>query len=110
MKNKLIELGNRISELRKQRKITQEELAETIGYSTNHISKLESARTNPSFDLLVKISNALNIELKELFYFENQRINKESIKKQMHKAIDNINIEQLKILQAVCNALKENMK
>ena len=41
-----------------------------INYSSNHIAKLESARTKPSFDLLVDIANALNIQLKDLFDFD----------------------------------------
>ena len=41
-----------------------------MNYSANHIAKLESARTNPSFDLLIKIAKALNIQIKDLFDFE----------------------------------------
>ncbi len=39
-------------------------------YSSNHIAKLESAGTKPSFDLLVDIANTLNVELKDLFDFD----------------------------------------
>lgn len=66
-------LGKRIADLRAKRGLTQEQLAEMIDYSTNHISKLELARTNPSFELLVGISKALNIELKDLFNFDSYK-------------------------------------
>lgn len=70
MKDTLTILGKRIAQLRTRRGLTQEKLAEMLHYSTNHISKLESARTNPSFELLFAISVALNVELKELFNFD----------------------------------------
>ena len=69
MNDTLVMLGKRIADLRTKRGFTQEKLAELIEYSTNHISKLELARTNPSFDLLVNISKALDVEMKELFNF-----------------------------------------
>lgn len=62
--------GKRIAEIRNKCGLTQEKLAEMVNYSSNHIAKLESARTKPSFDLLVDIANALNIQLKDLFDFD----------------------------------------
>lgn len=70
MNTELEILAKRIAYLRNKRKLTQEQLAEMSECSTNHISKLESARTNPSFDLLVNLAHSLNVELKELFYFD----------------------------------------
>lgn len=70
MKETLTILGKRIARLRTRRGLTQEKLAEMLHYSTNHISKLESARTNPSFELLFAISKALDVELKEIFNFD----------------------------------------
>lgn len=69
MEDLLVILGKRISDLRNRKGLTQEKLAEMINYSTNHIAKLESARTNPSFELLVNIAKAFDIELMELFNF-----------------------------------------
>lgn len=69
--DELVLIGKRISEIRNKRGLTQEKLAEMVNYSANHIAKLESARTNPSFDLLVNISKALDIEVKDLFDFDN---------------------------------------
>lgn len=53
--------------------MTQEQLAEAIGYSTNHISKLELARSNPSFNIIIKIADALNVDMKEMFDFDEYR-------------------------------------
>lgn len=90
MNDILICLGKRIADLRNKRGLTQERLAELVNYSPNHISKLESARTNPSFDLLVKLSKAFNIEFKELFNF-NEYKSIEIMKKELLKEISSEN-------------------
>ena len=72
--DELILIGKRIAEIRCKRGLTQEKLAEIINYSANHIAKLESARTNPSFDLLVNIAKALNVSIKDLFDYDNNSI------------------------------------
>ena len=63
-------IGKKIAEIRNKRGFTQEKLAEMVNYSTNHIAKLESASTNPSFDLLVNIAKALDVQVKDLFDFD----------------------------------------
>ena len=96
MKDTLVALGKRIAYLRNKRGLTQEKLAELVNYSTNHIGKLESARTNPSFELLVNISKALDVELAELFDFSEYQ-NNEYIKREFSNLItsDNANLKQL---------------
>ena len=101
----LINLGKRIADLRIKHGYTQDKLAELVNYSTNHISKLELARTNPSFDLLVKLANAFKIELKELFYFdEHNEI--DFIKKQMHSMIENSDEKFITTLYKIQESLR----
>ena len=57
MEKHLVALGKRIAYLRNKKGYTQEKLAELVSYSTNHIGKLESARTNPSFELFNMLSD-----------------------------------------------------
>lgn len=104
MKNELTLLGKRIAELRNKRGLTQEQLAEMTGYSSNHIAKLESARTNPSFDLLVAIAKALQVEIKELFSFEEQK-EPEYIKNELQKILNNTDTDTLKLLYKFYEAL-----
>lgn len=104
MQDELNILGKRIAELRSKKGLTQEQLAELVGYSTNHISKLELARTNPSFELLIKISSALNIELKDLFDFKDY-ITPEYIRNEMTKIINSSNDKQLKLLYKIYHSV-----
>ena len=65
------ELGANIRKYRKLNKMTQEKLAELVDVEINSISSIETGKFFPSPDNLVKISNALDISLSDLFTFYN---------------------------------------
>ena len=58
--------GENLKNVRKQRGITQEELAETLGVSRQAISKWESDNGYPETEKLLVISEALNISVDSL--------------------------------------------
>ncbi len=64
------ELGKNIQKYRKLNKITQEKLAELVGIEINSISSIETGKYFPSPDNLVRIANALNIDISTLFCFK----------------------------------------
>lgn len=59
-------LGNKITELRKQLNLSQEELAEKVGVTRQTISKWELEETTPDINQAKKLSNIFNISLDEL--------------------------------------------
>ena len=54
-------LGNRLKELRKQKKLNQTELAEVIGISLNTLSNMESGKTDPSTETIIKLCEFFNV-------------------------------------------------
>ena len=62
-------IGKRIKYLRESKGLTQEKLAEKSGYSLDYIGKIEVNINNPGLQVLIKIANALEIHIKELFDF-----------------------------------------
>lgn len=62
-------LGKRIVELRKERKISQTELAFKCGKDPQSIERAESGKINPSAYYLSEIAQGLNVPLKKLFEF-----------------------------------------
>ncbi len=58
--------GKRVAELRKRRGITQAELAKVLGVTSQMIVYCERRASNPSLDLLVKLSGALEVTIGEL--------------------------------------------
>lgn len=65
-------LKNRLEELRKQRGIRQEELAEALEVSRQTIGSLENGRYNPSILLAFKISRYFGLPLEEIFLYEEE--------------------------------------
>lgn len=61
-------LGSNIKKYRKIADMTQEELAEKVGISSKHLSRIEIGNTFPSSALLEKLSIALNVSPAGLFY------------------------------------------
>lgn len=55
---------------RRERQLTQAQLAEAIGTSTNHFQRFESNAAGCSVDTLIDIAKALNIPLHKLFEFK----------------------------------------
>ena len=58
-----IEFGCRLRRARRERGFTQERLAEELNISTDHLGKLELGRRGVSIDLLIDMSNILNVSL-----------------------------------------------
>lgn len=65
-------IGLRIKGLRKSRKLSHEELAERAETSPNYVSRMERGTENPTLDMLIKISKALEVDMWELFDFKHE--------------------------------------
>jgi transcriptional regulator with XRE-family HTH domain len=61
------ELAQRIRELRREKKWSQERLAEEADMHRTYLAGIERALRNPSLENLLKIANALGVTLAELF-------------------------------------------
>ncbi|MBE6105340.1 helix-turn-helix domain-containing protein [Anaerovibrio lipolyticus] len=61
------DIGNKIRQYRKENNLSQEALAEKVDVNKNFIYKLESDQKSLSLQLAIKMANALNISLDELF-------------------------------------------
>ena len=62
-----MEIGKKIKELRMQKGLTQEELADRSELSKGFISQLERDLTSPSIQTLMDILQCLGTDLKEFF-------------------------------------------
>ena len=67
---KLIALGKNIQIARKEKKLSQNKLAELLNISREHLAKIETAKRCISLKLLFKVAEMLNIKEKDLFDFE----------------------------------------
>lgn len=60
-------MGLRIKELRKNRGLTGEQLAEMVGITKGYISELESGKKTPGAGLVLRLADALKVEAFELY-------------------------------------------
>ena len=65
-------MKNRLEELRKQRGIKQEDLASALEVSRQTIGSLENGRYNPSIILAFKIARYFQMNIEEIFIYEEE--------------------------------------
>ncbi|MBN8048948.1 helix-turn-helix transcriptional regulator [Paraclostridium bifermentans] len=65
-------MKNRLEQIRKQNKVTQEELATALEVSRQTIGSLENGRYNPSIILAFKIARYFNMAIEEIFIYEEE--------------------------------------
>ena len=72
-------IGSFLKELRKEKGLTQEQLAELMYVSDRTVSRWETGSNLPSLDILIRISDYYNVELSEILDGERKsgKMNKE---------------------------------
>ncbi|MBR2944812.1 MAG: helix-turn-helix transcriptional regulator [Clostridia bacterium] len=68
MDNELI-LKNNLQKLRKEKKLSQDELAKMVGTTRQTIISIEKSVFNPSAKLALLLCIALEVSFEEIFYF-----------------------------------------
>ncbi|CAH1856299.1 helix-turn-helix transcriptional regulator [Convivina intestini] len=59
---------NRIRKYRKQKGMTQADLAQQVGIARQTVNLIENGKYNPSLDLCIRICQCLNTDLNTLFW------------------------------------------
>jgi transcriptional regulator with XRE-family HTH domain len=96
---------------RKQRGLTQEELAALVDTASNYISLIESAKKFPSVDMLERISTALGVDT--LAFFTTQPLNTEyekhvlMVQKNLTMGINRVVRENLRELERLWRGNEE---
>ena len=70
-------MKNRLEEIRKQKGIKQEELAEAMKISRQTISSLENGRYNPSVILAIKLARYFEMKVEDIFIYEEEQDERE---------------------------------
>ncbi len=74
-------MQNRIQQLRKERRITQSELADAVEVTRQTIISLESGRYNASLVLAHKIAQYFGMQIEEIFIFNLEEENLNTMNK-----------------------------
>lgn len=63
-------MKNKIRELRRENKVTQDDLAGAVGVTRQTIISLENGKYNASLQLAYKISKYFDMKIEDIFIFE----------------------------------------
>jgi transcriptional regulator with XRE-family HTH domain len=72
------DIGLRISELRKSRSITQQELAYKLQITIACLSRYENNKRTPRMDLIEKMAKIFNVDLNYFLDYSNSNCNKQT--------------------------------
>ena len=101
-------IGVFLKELRKEKGLTQEQLAERFSVSGRTVSRWENGNNMPDLDILIEISDFYEVDLREILNGERKsgNMNKEN-NETVLKAVDYTNAENEKTNRRIriCNAI-----
>ncbi|HUL33322.1 MAG TPA: helix-turn-helix transcriptional regulator [Candidatus Eisenbacteria bacterium] len=61
-------IGERLRDIRREKKLSQGDLEERTGLSRCYLSRIENGHTTPSIETLEKLAGAMQVQLYQLFY------------------------------------------
>lgn len=88
-----MDIGKRLTQLRKEKGLTTNKLANMAGVSQSHLREIELGKRNPTVEILSYFCDALDISLSNFFKEDNADISPVLL-----TAIEKLNIEQQKSL------------
>ena len=104
-----IKIGKFISDLRKQKNLTQENLAEKLGVTSKSVSRWENGNTMPDYSLLKDLCDELGINVNELLSGERIKDSDYMNKAEenfimLKKKVDNT-LKLLNVITWICGAV-----
>lgn len=63
-------MQNRLRDVRRQKNITQEQLAIAAGISRPYLSDIERGRKIPGGDVVLRLANACGVSVEDLFFID----------------------------------------
>ena len=97
-------MGNRIKELRRKKGLSQEQLSEKAEITPNYLSRVERGTENPTLNMLIRLANALDVEMWEMFDF-GHKVSRKDLKATLAKIAGEADEEQLRLVVKVLRAV-----
>jgi len=97
-------IGLRIRAVRNSKNLTQEQLAERTGITPQFLGNIERGKENPTLNTFISLSEALGVELGEIFHLlesEDPKKAKSLIQDKIQKADD----EKIKLISKLVSAV-----
>lgn len=103
---KLKELfGLRIKEIRKNKKYSQELLAEKTDITAKYLSRIEMGHHFPTMNTLNKFSKVLKVEIKDFFEFAHKEESEKKLKDNLKSLFNEADGDKLVLLIKIARAI-----
>ena len=99
-------IGEEIKKARKNKKLSQFELAELTGLDEKQIYRIESGITSPKLENFIKIADMLEITIK---HFSNPNITQKPYGNEILEILNLSSEDKMKIYYNVLKSLQENL-
>ena len=98
-----MKIGKFLKELRKEKELTQEQLAEQFGVSSRSVSRWENGNTMPELGILVELAEYYGVDIKEIIDGErkSESMNQEE-KETLRKVADYTETEKQLVVRRKC--------
>ncbi|MBR2407364.1 MAG: helix-turn-helix domain-containing protein [Lachnospiraceae bacterium] len=98
-----VKIGGFLKELRKEKELTQEQLAEKFGVSSRSVSRWENGNTMPELGILVELADYYEVDIKEIIDGERKsEIMKKEEKETLRKVADYAETEKKLVVKRKC--------
>jgi len=98
-----IKIGGFLRELRKEKELTQEQLAEKFGVSSRSVSRWENGNTMPELGILVELADYYKVDIKEIIDGERKsEIVEKEEKETLRKVADYAEVEKKLVVKRKC--------
>ena len=89
--------GQRLAALRKEKGLTQNDIADKVGITAQAVSKWENDQASPDIDILIKLSEIFDISLDELLgkVKPSVSLNDKTTKKDINKMVLKISVNEV---------------
>ena len=96
--------SRRLAKVRKDKSLTQQQMADTIGIHVSQVKRYESGETQPSLEVLRKITLALNISADLLLFDKDERGPSDDLQMQF-EALSQFNEDEKRIAKELLDSL-----
>lgn len=100
----LMNIRDRLIDLRHERNLTQQEMADAIGVHVNQIRRYEAGATQPSLDVLKKLATSMNVTIDSLVFGEGERDPTDDLRLQF-EAVSRMPEEEKRIVKALLEGM-----
>lgn len=101
-------LGERIKRLRKLNDMSQQQLADYLEINRNHLSRIETNKSDPTSTILMKLSALFEVNVDSLIGNSTNSVKREEKKKYIIDNCNNLPDEDLDFIVRIIFSMKES--